>query len=53
MAYNAYGVSPSGGRDDKVRFSACYTHIAILLMRRMTTVLPCSHHPTTDQKTLS
>lgn len=34
MAYNAYGISPSGGRDDKVRiFSLLHTHRNFVLMR--------------------
>jgi import receptor subunit TOM20 len=54
MAYNTYGISPSGGRDDKVRiFRPLQTHRNLVLMRGMTTVLPCSHLQTPDQKTLS
>jgi mitochondrial import receptor subunit TOM20 len=54
MAYNAYGISPSGGRDDKVRiFRLLHTHHSFVLMRGMTTVLPCSQRQTTDQKTSS
>jgi import receptor subunit TOM20 len=34
MAYNAYGISPSSGRDDKVRiFRMLYTHRNFVLMR--------------------
>ena len=54
MAYNAYGISLSGGRDDKVRiFRLLHTHRNFVLMRGMTTVLPCSHSQTSDQKTPS
>jgi import receptor subunit TOM20 len=35
MAYNAYGISPSGGRDDKVRiFRLLHTHRNFVLMGR-------------------
>jgi mitochondrial import receptor subunit TOM20 len=51
IAYNAYGISPSGGRDDKVRiFRLLHTHPSFVLIRGMTTVLPCSHRQTPDQK---
>lgn len=52
MAYNAYGISPSGGRDDKVWiFCPLRTSQFFLFMRGMTTVLPCSHRQMPDQKT--
>lgn len=51
MAYNAYGISLSGGRDDKVRiFHLLLTHRDCVLMMA---ALPCSHCQTPDQKTSS
>ena len=40
MAYNAYGISPSGGRDDKVQiYRLLHPHCNFILMQRIMTAL--------------
>jgi len=53
MAYNAYGISPAGGRDDKVRFFfrlPCVYYRQRMLTERMVILVYDSPHQLLDRK---